>query len=198
MTVAADIGHHIETHTKTVFGFWVYIMTDCILFGCLFATYVVLQGNTFGGPSGKDLFSLPYALGETFFLLTSSFVSGLAMIAGFKGKRGQVLMWLALTLMLGCGFLTMEIMEFTGFVLDGNSWQRSAFLSSFFTLVGTHGTHVTFGSIWIIVLAGQILYKGLTFDTLRRQVCFTIFWHFLDVVWIFIFTVVYLMGAAAI
>lgn len=180
---------------KTPFGFWVYIMTDCVLFATLFATYAVLQGNTAGGPGAKDLFSLPFVLVETLILLTSSFICGLAMLAMHRRDARQVLVWLAVTFLLGAAFLTMELTEFHKLAAEGNSWTRSGFLSAFFTLVGTHGLHILTGLIWTAVLGWQILKRGIVPATARRLTLFSIFWHFLDVVWIFIFTMVYLLGA---
>lgn len=186
--------HEKEAYDRTLFGFWIYIMTDCILFATLFATYVVLQNGTFGGPTSKDLFNLPFALTETVILLTSSFTSGLVMLAAHRHDRSKVFVSLALTFLLGAAFLAMELHEFNQFVQEGHSWQTSAFLSSFFTLVGTHGLHITAGLLWILVMVGQLIVQGLQIHTLRRLACFTMFWHFLDVVWIFIFTIVYLLG----
>lgn len=180
---------------KTLFGFWVYLMTDCILFATLFATYAVLRNNTYGGPAGHELFSLPFALGETLILLTSSFTCGLAMLSAHRMDRKRVLFWIGMSFLLGIAFLTMELKEFTHLVHQGNSWQRSGFLSAFFTLVGTHGLHITSGLLWMIVVVAQILRKGLVVVTVKRLTCLSMFWHFLDVVWIFIFTIVYLMGA---
>jgi len=187
--------HHLETYSKTILGFWVYIMSDCVLFSCLFATYAVLHNNTFGGPPGRELFNLPYTLGETFILLISSFTCGMAMLAAYKQEKKKVLAWIVLTLLLGLSFIAMELTEFAGLVREGNSWERSAFLSSFFTLVGTHGAHITIGSLWMIVMIAQVAMKGITPFTLRRLKCLSLFWHFLDIVWIFIFTLVYLMEA---
>lgn len=181
---------------KTLFGFWVYIMTDCVLFASLFATYAVLHNNTFGGPSSANLFSLPYALIETLLLLTSSFTCGLAILAARRGAKTQVLWWLLATFLLGAGFLGMELTEFHGLAAEGNSWQRSGFLSSFFTLVGTHGLHITIGLIWIAVMSLQIARKSLTANVARRLMLFSLFWHFLDIIWIFIFSIVYLMGVS--
>lgn len=199
MTANAEIDHHLhveqEIYDKTLFGFWLYVMTDCVLFATLFATYAVLHANTFGGPSAKELFSLPHALWETLILLTSSFTCGLAMLAAHKNKKGTTLAWFIVTFLLGAAFLTMEMIEFRELVQSGNSWERSAFLSSFFTLVGTHGLHITTGLLWVIVMVVQVAFMGLTSSTLRRLACLSMFWHFLDVVWIFIFTFVYLMGA---
>ena len=179
---------------KTVFGFWVYIMTDCVLFASLFATYAVLHNNTYGGPAGHTLFSMPFALTETLILLTSSFTCGLAMLALHRRDKRQVIIWFTLTFLLGIAFLTMELTEFRHLVVDDNSWRRSGFLSSFFTLVGTHGLHITIGLLWMAVLLIQVLKRGLKRATVRRLMLLSLFWHFLDIVWIFIFTIVYLMG----
>lgn len=186
-----------ESHdsTKTVFGFWVYLMTDCVLFASLFATYAVLQNNTFGGPDGRELFSMPFVLTETLILLTSSFTAGLAILAMQTRRKTQVLGWLAVTCALGIAFLTMEISEFAALVAEGNSWQRSGFLSAFFTLVATHGLHIATGLLWLLVVFVQVLRNGLTPSSIQRLTLFSLFWHFLDLVWIFIFTIVYLMGA---
>lgn len=180
---------------KTTFGFWMYLMTDCVLFATLFAVYAVLHGNTFGGPGAAELFSLPFVLTETMLLLTSSFTSGLAILAARAHRVKLVLFWLGVTFALGLAFLGMELHEFAALAHEGNNWQRSGFLSAFFTLVGTHGLHILMGLLWIGVLAGQIWSRGLTVHTSRRLTLFSLFWHFLDIVWIFIFTFVYLMGA---
>ncbi|OGN63868.1 MAG: cytochrome o ubiquinol oxidase subunit III [Chlamydiae bacterium RIFCSPHIGHO2_12_FULL_49_9] len=179
---------------KTYFGFWTYLMTDCILFSILFATYIVLKDGTFGGPTSKDLFDLPFALTETLLLLASSFTSGLAMLDALKGNTKGMFAWFALTFLLGASFLGMELTEFSRFVHEGNSWERSAFLSAFFTLVATHGFHITMGLIWMVVLLVPVFLHGLNGEYIKRLTCFRMFWHFLDVVWIFIFTVVYLTG----
>lgn len=184
----------IDTESKTSFGFWMYLMTDCILFATLFATFAVLRNNTFGGPSGGELFSLPYALTETIILLVSSFTSGLGLLAARSRNQTGVLIWFGITFLLGLSFLSLEVTEFRHLVAEGNSWERSGFLSSFFTLVGTHGLHITAGLIWMIVLGAQIVRRGLIASTLRRLTLLGMFWHFLDVIWIFIFTIVYLMG----
>jgi cytochrome o ubiquinol oxidase subunit 3 len=185
-----------STESKTTFGFWVYLMTDCVLFASLFATYAVLHNNTYGGPAAAALFSLPFVLVETLILLTSSFTTGLAMVAAHRGRSTQVIVWLAVTFLLGVAFLTMEVSEFSKLASEGNSWQRSGFLSAFFTLVGTHGLHITSGLIWMSVLAVKILRRGISTANLRRLTLLSMFWHFLDIIWIFIFTIVYLMGAA--
>lgn len=180
--------------SKTSFGFWVYIMTDCVLFATLFATFAVLRNNTFGGPSGGELFSLNFALIETLILLTSSFTCGLGMLSAANGLKRQTVGWFSATFLLGVSFLAMELTEFSHLVAEGNSWQRSGFLSSFFALVGTHGLHITVGLLWIAVLLFKVIKKGLAVGNLRRLSLLSMFWHFLDVVWIFIFTVVYLIG----
>jgi len=185
-----------EADSKTIFGFWVYLMTDCLLFASLFATYAVLHGNTFGGPGGKELFDQPFALTETLILLTSSFTCGLATLAMHRRRKDQVMFWFAVTFALGIAFLAMELTEFTHLAHEGNSWRRSGFLTSFFTLVSTHGLHITTGLLWMAVMWIRLARGGLKRSIVRRLTMLSMFWHFLDVVWIFIFTIVYLMGAA--
>lgn len=196
---ATKSAHHhaflAETADKNAFGFWVYLMTDCILFATLFATYAVLHKNTFGGPSGAELFDLPFVLAETLLLLTSSFTCGLALLAMRQNIKRIVVIAMGLTFVLGATFLGMELYEFSHLVQEGNSWQRSGFLSAFFTLVGTHGAHIVIGLLWLLVLGTQIIRRGITSHTRRRLTLFGLFWHFLDIVWIFIFTLVYLLGA---
>ena len=200
MTESVAIQHvkpldiHDAVSSKTIFGFWVYLMTDCMLFATLFATYAVLHNGTAGGPTSRELFNLPYALAQTLILLTSSFTSGVAMLSAHFNDKKKVVAWSCVTFLLGLAFLVMELREFHHFVVEGNSWQRSAFLSSYFTLVSTHGAHITAGLLWTMVLTTQILFRGLTTNTIRRLTCFSMFWHFLDIIWIFIFTIVYLMG----
>lgn len=186
--------HHAKAHENTLFGFWVYLMTDCILFATLFATYLVLHDGTYGGPSSRELFSLPYALVETMVLLASSFTSGLAMLPGHLNDKKRVLFWFGITFLLGALFVGMELVEFSHLIKEGNSWKRSAFLSAFFTLVGTHGLHVTIGLLFMIILLVPVAIRGMTPTSLKRLTCLRLFWHFLDVVWIFIFSIVYLMG----
>ena len=190
----AEHGHHDAGGTK-VFGFWIYLMSDCVLFASLFATYAVLVNGTAGGPSGKDIFELPFVLVETFCLLFSSITYGMAMLAMNKGNKSGVNTWLFLTFLFGLGFICMEIYEFHHLITEGFGPGSSAFLSAFFTLVGTHGLHVTTGLIWIIVMMIQVKNRGLTSVNQTRLMCLSLFWHFLDVVWICVFTVVYLMGA---
>ncbi|HUC01518.1 MAG TPA: cytochrome o ubiquinol oxidase subunit III [Candidatus Paceibacterota bacterium] len=183
-----------STADRHAFGFWVYLMTDLVIFGVLFAVYFVLQPATFGAPSAHDLFSLPTALANTLVLLTSSFTCGLATLAARRGKVNQVIAWLAVTFVLGATFLTIELTEFSHFISLGADWTKSAFLSSFFTLVGTHGLHISVGLLWIVVAIVQLKVRGLTPPIISKLDRFTLFWHFLDIVWIFIFTTVYLMG----
>lgn len=180
---------------KTIFGFWVYVMTDCALFASLFATFIVLRNNTFGGEPASELFSLPYVLIETLLLLASSFTCGLALRALYLGNKQAVLGLLGATFVLGFAFLGLELNEFHHLVQEGNSWSRSGFLSAFFTLVGTHGLHISVGLLWAATLAIYIWKQGVDRIAMRRLTLFSIFWHFLDVVWIFIFTIVYLIGA---
>lgn len=179
---------------KTIFGFWVYIMTDCLLFASLFATYAVLHNNTADSPGASELFSMPFVLIETLILLTSSFTCGLAMLAVQRRDKDMSLIWLAVTALMGLTFLGMEISEFAKLYREGNSWQHSGFLSAFFTLVGTHGLHITTGLLWLCSLVIQIVRRGFTAGVIRRLALFSLFWHFLDIVWIFIFIIVYLMG----
>lgn len=178
----------------TSLGFWIYLMTDCLLFGSLFATYAVLRDSTAGGPSGGELFDMPFVLVETLILLTSSFICGLMIVAVRNKRKGLAIGALVATFILGASFLAMELYEFTELVHEGYSWQLSAFLSAFFTLVGTHGAHIAVGLIWLAVMIWQIYRIGLTKGVVRRLVLFSLFWHFLDVIWIFIFTFVYLLG----
>lgn len=185
---------HQDTFSKTTLGFWMYLMTDCLLFATLFITHAVFQNSTFGGPSSKELFSLSSAFTETMILLFSSVTCGLALLSALQNEKYKVIAWLILAFLLGASFIAMELFEFTHLVQGGNSWSRSAFLSSFFTLVGTHGLHVSIGLLWMAVMMTQVFWFGITVDTFRRLVVFNLFWHFLDLIWIFIFTFVYLMG----
>lgn len=187
--------HHDDS--KTTLGFWIYLMTDCLLFGSLFATYIVLLTGTFGGPTGKDLFDMPFVLAETLILLTSSFLCGLAVVSAHRSRgKALPLTMLAATFLLGVAFLGLELFEFYEIVEGGHNWQTSAFLSAFFTLVGTHGLHIMVGLLWAAVIGWQIIRRGLNRNVVRRLTLFSVFWHFLDIIWIFVFTVVYLMGAA--
>ncbi|OSN10382.1 cytochrome o ubiquinol oxidase subunit III [Lonsdalea iberica] len=193
-TAHVEHGHHDAGATK-VFGFWIYLMSDCILFASLFATYAVLVDGVAGGPTGKDIFELPFVLVETFALLFSSITYGMAMIAMNKGDKSRVNQWLAMTFLFGLIFIGMELYEFHHLIAEGYGPDRSAFLSGFFALVGTHGIHVTSGLIWLAIMMIQVSRRGLTATNKTRLMCLSLFWHFLDVVWICVFTVVYLMGA---
>ena len=185
---------HPEGHS-TMLGFWIYLMSDCLIFAILFACYAVLGGNYAAGPSPKDLFDLNLIALNTAMLLFSSITYGFAMLAMMQDKLRQMQMWLVVTLLFGLAFLGIELYEFHHLIHIGATPQRSAFLSSFFTLVGTHGLHVTFGSIWFVTLLVQTSRRGLIQANKRRLMCLSLFWHFLDVIWIGVFTFVYLMGA---
>jgi len=189
----AEHDHHDHPPAHSVFGFWLYLMTDCILFGSLFAVFAVMHNQFAGGPTGKDLFDLPGVALETAVLLISSITYGFAMIGAHKQRRGQVMFWLVVTFLCGATFLYFELHEFAHLVSIGAGPSRSAFLSSFFTLVATHGIHVTFGMLWMIVLMVQVLKApSLGERELRRLTCLSLFWHFLDIVWICVFSFVYL------
>ncbi len=185
---------HPDPVAMQTFGFWIYLMSDLIIFATLFATFAVFSGSYAGGPTGKDLFDLPYLLGETLFLLGSSVTCGLALLAVHAGRKQGVLLGLGVTFLLGLGFVSMEIHEFAALVAAGRGPDKSAFLSSFFTLVGTHGAHVTFGLLWMAVMMAQVAVKGLTSPVQSRLLRLSMFWHFLDLIWIGIFSLVYLMG----
>ena len=184
---------HPEGHS-TMLGFWIYLMSDCLIFAILFACYAVLGGNYAAGPSPKDLFDLNLIALNTAMLLFSSITYGFAMLAMVKNRLRQMQMWLVVTLLFGLAFLGIELYEFHHLIHIGATPQRSAFLSSFFTLVGTHGLHVTFGSIWLVTLLVQTSRHGLIPANKRRLMCLSLFWHFLDVIWIGVFTFVYLLG----
>lgn len=182
-------GHEMEGYSRTLLGFWIYVMTDCILFSVLFTTYWVLHTPMPG------LFDLTYALGETMALLASSFTCGMAMLAAHRNKTYQMGFWFLITFLLGATFVAMELTEFTHLVQEGNSWRKNGALTGFFTLVGTHGAHVSMGLLWMLILVPPALRHGLNTTYMKRLNCLRLFWHFLDVVWIFIFTLVYLMEA---
>ena len=192
----------MHKNSTTSFGFWAYLMTDLVLFASLFATYAVLHANTFGGPSGRDIFSANFVLIETLILLTSSFTIGLSMLAARnaeengneKKAKARVLRGMFVTSLLGLAFVSLEFSEFARLVASGNGPHTSAFLSAYFTLVGTHGLHIVVGLIWMIVLMVAIAKRGLTNSNVRKLYLLSTFWHFLDLIWIFIFTIVYLLG----
>ncbi|PBB27838.1 cytochrome o ubiquinol oxidase subunit III [Mesorhizobium sp. WSM4312] len=180
--------------SSTMLGFWLYLMSDCLIFAMLFAAYGVLGGNYAAGPAPKDLFDLDLVAVNTTMLLLSSITYGFAMLTMDKGRVAATQAWLAVTGLFGLAFLSIELYEFAHMIHEGATPQRSAFLSSFFTLVGTHGLHVTFGTVWLVTLMTQVSRFGLTEANRRRLMCLSMFWHFLDVVWIGVFTFVYLMG----
>ncbi len=186
--------HEHPEGASTMLGFWIYLMSDCLIFAILFATFGVLGGKYAAGPAPKDLFDLSLVAVNTTFLLLSSLTYGLAMLAMGQSRAGAMQAWLVVTGLFGLGFLGIELSEFAHMIHEGATPQRSAFLSSFFTLVGTHGLHVTFGLIWLVTLLVQVRTHGLIEANRRRLFCLSMFWHFLDVIWIGVFTVVYLMG----
>jgi cytochrome o ubiquinol oxidase subunit 3 len=197
--VAAPVFFELNEHEhpegeSTMLGFWIYLMSDCLIFAMLFATFGVLGGNYAAGPAPKDVFELPLIVVNTSCLLISSITYGFAMLASQGRNVRLTQLWLAVTAVFGLAFLAIELYEFSHLIMEGAGPWRSAFLSSFFTLVGTHGLHVTFGLIWIITMIVQLGRKGLIPANVRRLTCLSMFWHFLDVIWVGVFTVVYLMG----
>jgi cytochrome o ubiquinol oxidase subunit III len=178
-----------------VFGFWMYLMTDLVLFASLFAVYAVLRGPQFGGANELGIFNMPYVLIETLALLTSSFACGLAMLAARDQKVRATITWLCATFVLGALFVGMEATEFARLAASGDGPSKDGLLSAYFTLVGTHGTHVTVGLLWLLALVIAIAKRGLSRGNMRKLALFSLFWHFLDIVWIFIFTIVYLTGS---
>jgi len=184
--------HHPEH--GTLLGFWMYLMSDCLIFASLFATYAVLGRNYAGGPTGAEIFDLPVVAVNTSLLLLSSITYGFAMLEMQKKQLNRTVLWLVVTGLLGAGFIYFELSEFIHLIHEGAGPQRSGFLTSFFALVATHGLHVSFGIVWLITLILQIKKHGLTPENGRRLMCLSMFWHFLDVIWIGVFTFVYLMG----
>ncbi len=183
--------------TVVGYGFWIFLISDIITFSAFFASYAVLSGRTAGGPSGRELFDLRTVGLETGCLLVSSFTCGIASIsAGARDTR-----WfygaMAATFLLGATFISLELREFSGLVAHGAGPDRSAFLSAFFALVGCHGLHVTVGLLWLLTMVAQVAIKGFRSDILRRMLCFSLFWHALDIVWVAVFTIVYLLGVGA-
>jgi cytochrome o ubiquinol oxidase subunit 3 len=199
-TVVMDNSTHTPLSAEAAslrdFGFWVYIMSDCILFATLFATFAVLSTHFAGGPSPASLFDLQGVLLETLCLLLSSITYGFAMLAMKSGHKQAVILWLIITALLGASFVGLELNEFSHLISEGHDWTQSAYLSAFFTLVSTHGLHVSAGLVWMIVMLIHIGRFGLTSLNQSRLMSLSLFWHFLDIVWIFVFTFVYLMGVA--
>ena len=185
---------HHDVSSSTIFGFWVYLMTDTVMFASFFAAYAVLHNGTFGGPGAKEVFHLPFALIETVIFLISSFTCGLAMLAAPQKKLKPLLGWFGITFLLGVLFIAMELTEFQRLIEEGNSWTRNAFLSGYFTLIGAHGLHIIVGLLILPFFLSQLIYRGFTPQVLRRLTCFRIYWQFLYLIWIFTFLIVYLMG----
>ncbi len=185
--------HEEEADDRTMFGFWIYLMTDLLMFAVLFAVFAVLRNSTDGGPGAADLLNPDLALVETLLLLTSSFTVGIGMIAARRKQKDQVMRWFGLTFLLGFAFLGIELYEFYELIHEGHTMQSSAFLSAFFMLLGTHGLHIISGLLWITVILVFVAKRGLTRSNVRKLALLSLFWHFLDIVWIFIFAVVYLM-----
>ncbi len=192
LSVAVDLQN--EASSTKIFGFWVYLMTDLTIFAALFACFLVLHGNSFDGPKLKELYHLGPVLYETLCLLTSTLTCALGLLAAYRAQKGASILFFILTFCLGAAFLFLEISEFISFIGQGAGPERSAALSSFFTLVGTHGFHITCGLIWMVIMMFRIGLYPLTHHALSRIFCMALFWHFLDFVWIFIFTVVYGIG----
>jgi cytochrome o ubiquinol oxidase subunit 3 len=185
---------HVHSGAGTMLGFWIYLMSDCLIFAVLFATYGVLGRNYAAGPGPAHLFDLSLVALNTSMLLFSSITYGFAMLLMERNRKAAMLFWLGVTGLFGLAFLGIELYEFSHLIHEGATPQRSAFLSSFFTLVGTHGLHVTFGIIWLVVLMVQVARRGLVAENKRRLMCLSLFWHFLDVIWIGVFSFVYLIG----
>lgn len=193
---AAHHDHHQqETNNRLVLGFWLYIMSDCLIFASLFATFAVLHDNTYIAFSIKNFTDLPYVLSETLFLLASSFTYGMAVLSLYKNHRNKVISWLIVTFILGISFVIMEVNEFVHLIAEAHGPDSSAAMSAFFTLVGTHGFHVSMGLFWMLVMIVQLFVFGTSDNIKRRLTYLGLFWAFLDIVWIFVFSIVYLMGA---
>ena len=188
-------GGPASTRTVVAYGFWIFLLSDFILFSGLFAAYAVLSGNTAGGPTGAELFNLRNVFIETMCLLFSSYTAGLGALSAERRQPGSFLIFSAFTFVLGAAFLVIEAREFARMVAEGAGPSRSGFLSAFFTLVGTHGVHVTSGLIFLVYMVAQVVAKGLRPHVLRRLLCWSLFWHALDIIWVGVFTLVYLMGA---
>ncbi len=189
-------GHDAAKRIVVAYGFWIFLISDIIMFAAFFASYAVLTDSTAGGPSGKDLFDIPNVAIETAFLLTSSLFCGIAAIGANARRTAMFQLGMAATFVLGAAFLALEIREFADLVAQGNGPQRSAFLSAFFALIGCHGLHVTAGLLWLLTMMAQVSAKGFRQDILRRILCFSLFWHTLDIIWVALFSLVYLVGVA--
>ncbi|MDO8953890.1 MAG: cytochrome c oxidase subunit 3 [Gammaproteobacteria bacterium] len=187
--------HHDETSSKVIFGFWAYILTDFIMFAALFATYIVLRNNTFGSIDASQVASLHYVLIQTMYLLAANFTFGLCLVASHSASKARVMLWMGVTFLLALGFLRMEQHQFCHLIANGYTWQTSAFLSAFFTLLSIHGIHVIVALLWMVIVAIQLSMHGLTTTMKTRLTCLGLFINFITMIWIVIFTLVYLMGA---
>jgi cytochrome aa3-600 menaquinol oxidase subunit 3 len=192
VNTSLPLEYQTEQNRLNILGFWIFLGAEIVLFATLFATYSVLKARYAGGPTPNDLFEIKGILTETILLLTSSFTCGLAIFEMRRNNRNGLVAWMIITLLLGAGFVFMEITEFINYVHEGATMQTSAFLSSFFVLLGTHGLHVSMGIGWATMIIIQLIRRGLTPTTARKTFIIGLYWHFLDVVWIFIFTFVYL------
>src|SRR6516162_5620301 len=188
-------GGPASTRTVVAYGCWIFIISDIMMFSALFAAYAVLSGRTAGGPTASELINLRHVFIETMCLLISSYTCGLGALSAERRQRDRFLVFAALTFALGAAFLFIEIWDFVGMARVGAVPSRSAFLSAFFALVGMHGAHVTSGLVWLAYMAAQVVAKGLRPHVLRRLLCFSLFWHALDIIWVGVLTLVYLMGA---
>lgn len=188
--------HSLENYSKTVFGFWIYLLTDFVLFATILSVYFVLRNSTFGGPSAQDLLPLSYTFIQTIVLLTCSLTSGLAGVAAHRKNKNATLALFGATFLIGFIFMWMEFSGFHFLIENGNGWQRSGFLSAYFTLLGTHALHVVFALLWILVLLPPVWRNGITTNSLQRLTCLRMFWQFLSVIWIGVYTMVYLMGVS--
>ncbi|MBV8926513.1 MAG: cytochrome (ubi)quinol oxidase subunit III [Bradyrhizobium sp.] len=197
--VLAKVGHEGPASKRIVtgYGFWIFLLSDMVMFSCFFAAYAVLLGQTAGGPGGAELFNLNNVAVETACLLLSSFACGMASIAAEVRSHLWFQVAMAVTCVLGLAFLAIEFHEFADLVARGAGPSRSAFLSAFFTLVGCHGGHVSAGILWLLTMMAQVYAKGFRADIQRRFLCFALFWHALDIIWVAVFSVVYLLGSAA-
>ena len=190
----AEDHDHAHGNGATILGFWIYLMSDALIFAALFATFGVLSSSFAGGPTPHEIFELPLVALNTAFLLISSITFGFAMLEMEAGNLRGTRLWLLVTALFGAAFLGVELYEFASLIHEGATPQRSAFLSAFFTLVGTHGLHVLFGLVWILTMLVQLGQRGLVLENQRRLLCLSMFWHFLDIIWIGVFTFVYLLG----
>jgi cytochrome o ubiquinol oxidase subunit 3 len=187
--------HHVDPSSKTIFGFWAYIMTDFIMFAALFATYDVLRNNTYGGIGIGQVATLPFVLTQTLILLASTMTCGFSKAASHSGNKNASILWMTVTFILGLIFTSMGFHQLSCLVASGSSWQSSAFLSAYFTLIIGHALHVVIGMLWIIILMLQFMKQDLNSVMKTRITCLTLFWNFISMVWVFIFIIVYLMGA---